>query len=360
MVCPYAWDRPGGVQSHIRSLAPILRSRGHDVTVLAPADDPSTHADDATLVAGAFAIPANGSVAAISFGPRADRAVHRAVRDSAPDVLHLHEPLIPSLSLLALRRASVPTVGTFHAAADKSLGYLLGRQLLSGAVRRLSARTVVSEAARDLVQRYFPGAYALTPNWIDRAPFTDAEPADLGKGPRIVFLGRLERRKGVEVLIQAMTRLRDLDCELIVAGSGPAEAGARRLVARLRVPARFLGRVSESEKAALFKRADVYCAPALGGESFGIVLLEAMAAGTPVVCSEIPGFRAVAGSAAAFFPPGDAGRLADRVREVLTDRTKEQEMRTSGGRIAEAFSWERLVVNLERIYEDASKEPTHV
>ena len=376
IVCPYAWDRPGGVQSHIRSLAAELRRRDHEVVVLAPTRDRAGHRidrrawdgrqddgsrEEGLVIAGrAWPIPANGSVAPVSFGPRAATAVRRALDRFAPDVLHLHEPLIPSLSLLALWASSVPTVGTFHAAAERSLGYGLARPALRRAARRLRVRTAVSDAARELVSRYLPGDYGLTPNGVDVATFATASPADLGPGQKILFLGRIERRKGLEVLLQAMTRFRGDDLELIVAGDGPEAKSGRALAERLGVPARFLGRVDDAMKASLFARADVYCAPALGGESFGIVLLEAMAAATPVVCSDLTGFRAVGEGSAVLVTPGDSGLLADALKRVVSDSSLGDRMRTTGARTAAAFDWRRLVANVEVTYERAMKEPAHV
>lgn len=350
LVCPYSWDRPGGVQSHIRSLARVLRARGHDVLIVAPRSGRTADEPGVAIVGRAVAIPANGSVATLAFGPRAAARIKTVLSSFAPDVIHLHEPLIPSLSLLALWETNIPAVGTFHAAAEHSAGYRIARPVLARAAARLTVRTAVSDAARALVGRYLPGEYQLTPNGVDVAGFSDASPADLGPGRKVLFLGRIERRKGLEVLIQAMTRLRDLDAELIVAGAGPREKEERALAARVMVPARWLGRVTDAEKAALFARADAYSAPALGGESFGIVLIESMAAGTPVVCSDLPGFRAVATGAAVLVTPGDPGLLADGLRRVLTDEGLAHRMRAAGSRIAGGFSWERLVGNVEVIY----------
>lgn len=356
-VCPYAWDRPGGVQSHIRSLADILRERDHEVLVIAPRAGRPMPEEGVALVGRSVSIPANGSIAPLAFGPRAASDVRRVLRTFAPDVVHLHEPLIPSLSLLALmsRRASV---GTFHASAPRSVGYLLGRPVLSRTAARLSVRTVVSEAARDLVARYLPGRYHLTPNGVDAPRFETAEPFDAGTGRKVLFLGRIEPRKGLDVLMRAMSHLGDRDIELLVAGSGPGERAARELAASLQVRARFLGRVDEDAKAGLFRRADLYCAPARGGESFGIVLLEAMAAGAPVVCSDLSGFRAVAGDAAAYAPPGDDRALAIQMERVLGDEQIAGRMRKLGSTTARAYSWERLVVNVETLYAKAMEEAT--
>jgi phosphatidylinositol alpha-mannosyltransferase len=270
--------------------------------------------------------------------------------------MHLHEPLIPSLSLLALMRTRCPSVGTFHASADGSVAYAMARGPLARVAQRLSVRTAVSDAARELIRRYLPGDYLLTPNGVDVGAFANAQPAELGDGKKILFLGRLERRKGLEVLIQAMARSRDLGAELIVAGSGPQDKEMKALADRLLVNARFLGRVDDATKASLFKRADVYCAPGLGGESFGIVLVEAMAAGAPVVCSDLPGFRAVAANSAVLVSPGDPGLLADAIKKVLSDDSLSERMSKGGALTASGYDWSRLVGNVEHIYRLAAEE----
>jgi phosphatidylinositol alpha-mannosyltransferase len=183
--------------------------------------------------------------------------------------------------------------------------------------------------------------------------FQKAPVMDLGSKKSVLFLGRMERRKGPEVLIQAFTRLRDLDVRLIIAGEGPEYRHCRALTRSLGVETEFMGRVSEEVKRQLFRSVDAYCAPALGGESFGIVLIEAMAAGCPVICSDLPGFRAVAEEAARLVPPDDAGSLADALREVLCDEDLSLQMRGSSVRIAQAFDWESLAGNVEAIYRNA-------
>jgi phosphatidyl-myo-inositol alpha-mannosyltransferase len=357
VVCPYAWDRSGGVQSHVRSLAHFLRKRAHEVAVIAPhaARHPSPPEEDVSLIGHAVSVTANGSVAPLAFGPLAAAGVRRALRAFDPDVVHLHEPLIPSLPLMALWNTHRPTVGTFHAAANSSMGYLLGRPVLERAARRLDVRTAVSDAARDLIARYFPARYLLTPNGVDTERFSTAPPLDLPGGPkRVLFLSRIERRKGLEVLIQALTRLRDIDVELLVAGTGPEERSCRALAERLQVRARWLGHVSEADVARAYRSADVYSAPGLGRESFGIVLVEAMAAGIPVVCSDLPGFRGVAEGAATLVPAGEAGALSDALRAVLTDEPKAAAMRVMSARIAGGFDWSRLVPGVEKAYEAAA------
>jgi phosphatidylinositol alpha-mannosyltransferase len=355
IVCPYAWDMVGGVQTHVRALSRTLRARDHEVQVIAPTS--GSHdgavADGVVTVGRAVGVPANGSVAPVAFGPGAAIGVRRALQEFAPDVVHLHEPLIPSVSLHALRRCEAPAVGTFHAAAESSFGYRAARPVLERAARRLHVRTAVSDAARALISRYFPGEYVLTPNGVETDSFKDAEPMNLGAGSHILFFSRIERRKGLEVLIQAMTRLRDLDATLVVAGSGPEERRCRRLAAQLDVRAEFIGRLDQPDVARAYRGADVYCAPGLGGESFGIVLVEAMAAGTPVVCSDLDGFRAVAGGAAELVPPGEPGPLADALRAVLTDPERARTMSVTGSRLASMYDWNRLVAGVEAVYERA-------
>jgi phosphatidylinositol alpha-mannosyltransferase len=353
LVCPYAWDRAGGVQSHVRALARVLASRGHEVQIIAPSVRKPPPETGVEIVGRAVGIPANGSVAPLSFGPRAAVGVNAALKRFEPEVMHLHEPLIPSLSLLALWKGRAPAVGTFHAAADRSRAYALGKPLLQRSMSKLAVRTAVSDSARALIGAYFPGDYALTPNGVEAARFADAEPLDLPGGRKVLFLGRIERRKGLEVLIQAMTRIRDLDTTLYVAGTGPQESSCRALAKNLGVRTEFMGRLSEEDLPRIYRSVDVYCAPGLGGESFGIVLAEAFAAGAAVVCSDLPGYRAVASGAATLVPPGDAGALADALRAVLTDDALATDMRKASKRITPMFDWERLVAGVEVIYERA-------
>lgn len=354
LVCPYAWDRFGGVQSHVRSLAAALRAREHDVRVFAPhvAAD-AVEPEGVTFVGRAVSVPANGSVAALAFGPTVGPAVRSALADFGPDVLHLHEPLIPSISLLALRNSDVPAVGTFHAAMEWSFGYGIARGALGPTIRKLAVRTVVSDSARALVSKYFPGPYALTPNGIDVSAFAGAEPVRHADGPTVLFFSRLEKRKGLEVLVRAMATLAETPATLVVAGAGPEERTVKSLARSLSVDAVWLGRVPDAEVAATYRGADVYCAPALGGESFGIVLVEAMAAGTPVVCSALPGFQAVAGDAAFLVPARAHRRLGAALRRVLEDSEKAAEMRAAGREAAARYDWGRLVPKVEEVYAEA-------
>ena len=317
-------------------------------------DGTVTAEDGVAFVGRAVGIPANGSVAPLTFGPGAAAGVRRALKAFDPEVIHLHEPLIPSVSLQALWLSDAPAVGTFHAAAEASAGYRIARPVLARAIERLAVRTAVSDAARALVQRYFPGDYVLTPNGVEVERFAKAAPLDLGPGPSVLFLGRIERRKGLDVLIRAMAELDDLGATLVVAGTGPEESPSRSLAEGLGVRVRFIGRIAERDLPGIYRGTDVYCAPGVSGESFGIVLVEAMAAGAPVVCSDLAGFRAVAGGAAAQVPPGDADALAETLRTVLTDDERRAEMIRASRRLARMYDWKRLVAGVESVYERAA------
>ena len=355
IVCPYAWDRFGGVQTHVRSLAAALRRREHDVVVIAPsAGEMQKEEPGVRIVGRALPVPANGSVAPLSFGPLAAAGMRRELKDFAPDIVHIHEPLIPSLSLLALWNTKTPAVGTFHAAMDSSVGYRLARPVLERAVRRLTIRTAVSHAARTLVDTYFPGDFEITPNGIDIERFEKASAMTTPEGPpSILFFSRLEKRKGLEVLIRAAAQLDAGGFELIVGGAGPQEKTARALTESLDVPARFLGRVDEADVPGLFRSSTIYCAPGIGGESFGIVLLEAMASGVPVVCSDLPGFREVASGAADLVVPGDVDELAETLRRLLADPDRQAEMAEASRERAARYDWNVLVRDVENLYERA-------
>lgn len=356
IVCPYAWDRFGGVQSHVRALARTLVAHGHDAAVMAPhlRGGRRTEEEGITFVGRAVRVPANGSIAPLAFGPLVATDLRDALEDFKPDIVHLHEPLIPSLSLLALStNVDAAVVGTFHAAAESSLGYRGAKAVLAKAADRLAVRTAVSEAARSLATRYFPGEYLITPNGIEIHRYSNAEPADVGPSPTVLFLGRLESRKGLELLVEAMASLSDLGATLVVAGGGPEKRSCRAKAERLGVRTVWLGKVQEQDKAAIYRAADVYCSPALGGESFGIVLIEAMAACAPVVCSDLAAFKAVTGEAAEMFPAGDSGALAGALRKVLTDGDRAEAMRAASRRVAGRYSWDTLARNVEAIYERA-------
>jgi phosphatidyl-myo-inositol alpha-mannosyltransferase len=359
ITCPYAWDRPGGVQTHVRALARKLAARDHEVLVLAPTVGRTHQSEEGFRMARAgraVPVPANGSVAPIAFGPRTSSVAAAELEGFSPDVLHVHEPLVPSVSFLALRAGATPAVGTFHAATERSLGYRAARRVLEPMAQRLAVRTAVSPAARALAAQYFPGDYVLTPNGVDVARFerararrTDARDAK----KKILFLSRIEPRKGLQTLIQALATMRDLDVSLEVVGSGPQERASRALAKTLLVEAEFRSGMSDDEVAEAYAQADVFCAPGVGGESFGIVLLEAMAAGTPVVCSDLPAFKAVAGEAAIYAEPGNPSSLSAALRRVLGDNGSADRLRKLGSAVARRYDWDRLVGGVELAYEMA-------
>jgi phosphatidyl-myo-inositol alpha-mannosyltransferase len=358
IVCPYAWDRPGGVQSHIRSLARALQGRGHVVRVFASRSlrsEGGLGADAAEVewVGRAVGVPANGSIAPICFGPVAAYRIRHELAGFDPDVVHLHEPLIPSLSLLALLSTRAPVVGTFHAAAASNPLYRIFRRVLAPLAQRLAVRTAVSDAAARLVSRYFPGPIDSTPNGIDAASFAGGQPIDLGSRLQVLFLGRLEPRKGAEVALEAMDALKDIGPALVVAGEGPLRTELEATAARLDLDVQFLGVVSETDKLRLLSSCDVFCAPNLGGESFGIVLVEAMASGCAIVCSDLAEFKAVADDAAVFVPAGDPVSLAEALRSVLTDPERADALRERARGRATLYDWARIVPGVEEIYERA-------
>jgi phosphatidyl-myo-inositol alpha-mannosyltransferase len=325
LVCPYSLSRPGGVQAQVLGLARTYQARGHDVSVFAPVDDgPSPARDGIDLVATgrSVPVPANGSVAPVALSPMALGRALRHLRAWQPDVVHVHEPFAPGLPmglLLARRRHS--EVATFHRSGT-SLFYRALRPLLRRQGARLAARCAVSEAAATTAATAVDGPIEVLFNGVDvdRDGVVEPWPAE---GPAVLFLGRHEERKGLGVLLEAFDRMRKsgggAGCGLWVAGDGPQRAALER-----RWPAsddlRWLGTVPEDEKARRLATASVLCAPSLGQESFGIVLLEAMAARSVVVASDIPGYRDAAGGRALLVPPARPDELANALAGVLDGR----------------------------------------
>ncbi|MGH9266641.1 MAG: glycosyltransferase family 4 protein, partial [Acidimicrobiales bacterium] len=330
IVSPYDWSHPGGVRSHILGLQGALGRRGIRAEVIAPA---SRREADIWSVGRTVGIPANGSRARICLSPSARRRLRERLLMGDLDLLHLHEPAVPSVSLLALTVTQLPVAATFHAAARRSTAYWLARPLLGHLFARIGQRMAVSEEARALVARYLPGEYRIVPNGVDFPRFAGAEPDPelLDHKPFVLFVGRPEPRKGFEVVRRAVEALRPKMKLRLVAAGLPASAGPDWVVP--------LGMVSHDRLPAIYAAADVFCAPNLRGESFGIVLLEAMAAGAPVVASDLPGFREAAGPAALFFPPADHRALADRLEELLGDPARAGKLSRLGRRRAEAYDW---------------------
>ena len=358
LVTPYIYPLPGGVNAHVKFLYENLIARGHDVRIISSVHGAQSHDEGDVIRLGyGFSVPANGSVGTMTVSPRLARQVREMLERERFDVLHFHEPFVPFLSLVLLRESQSINVATFHAYAGWSPAYEFGKRMLGRFARRLHGRIAVSAAARHFIDHYFPGDYKVIPNGVDIARVASAQPiARYRDGTlNILFLGRFESRKGALYLLKAyrVLRQRGVNCRLLLIGTGPQEREIRRYVATRRLTGvELLGRVSDEDKARYFATADVYVSPATGGESFGIVLLEAMAAGTPIVCSDIHGYKGVVrrGREALLVPPHNPKALAGALATVLADDDLRERMAASGIDRAEEFSWERVTAKVEDYY----------
>ncbi|MEX1171902.1 MAG: glycosyltransferase family 4 protein [Chloroflexota bacterium] len=358
LVCPYIYPEAGGVAQHVRFLYENLRSRGHDVRVLTASHGPQRASEGDIIRLGVgFSVPINASVGTLTFSPRYLGQIRAMLRHEQFDLLHFHEPFVPFLSLFLLRESQSVNVATFHAFAGFSPSYEFGSRALQGYAGRLHGRIAVSAAARHFADRFFPGDYRVIPNGVDVGRFANAVPIARWQDgtPNVLFVGRHEPRKGLIDLLKAHRILRKTgtSSRLLVVGSGPQEREARRYVATRGLQGvEFLGRVSDDEKAQLFQTADVYASPATGGESFGIVLLESMAAGTPIVCSDIHGYKGVVrrGREGLLVPPRDPRQLAVAIDRLLRDDELRATMGAAGQARAEDFSWPRVTARVDDYY----------
>ncbi len=359
IACPYTWDVPGGVQAHVRDLAESLIALGHTVSVLSPVDDP----DEADLphyvvpAGRAVPVPYNGSVARLVFGPLSLARTRRWLRDGGFDVLHVHEPTVPSVSMLACFAASGPIVATFHTATARSRALQVFGTALQPALEKVIGRIAVSPAARRVVVEHLGGDAVLIPNGVDVARFTGAQPLPgRPEHPTVVFLGRIdEQRKGLAVLLEALPELvrRVPDVRLLVAGPGDADDVREAVPPSLRDRVELLGLVSEQDKPRVFASGSVYCAPNTHGESFGIVLVEAMAAGTAVVASDLEAFRRVLrdGAAGVLVPVRDPGALAAGLAELLLDAPRRARLVAEGQRVVQMYDWSTVTRQVVEVYE---------
>ncbi|KJE24765.1 Phosphatidylinositol alpha-mannosyltransferase [Frankia torreyi] len=358
LACPYTWDVPGGVQVHVRDLAEALLAAGHEVSVITPVDDEQTLPSYAVDAGRALPVPYNGSVARLLMGPVSAARVRRWLRERDFDVLHVHEPSAPSVSLLACMLADGPIVATFHTANPRSRFLTAAQGALQPSFEKLRARIAVSEAARRTLVEHLGADAILIPNGVAVQHFVDAQPLpgyDDGR-PTVAFLGRIdEPRKGLDVLLAAMPALaaRIDDARLLVAGPGDAAAVRARLEPELRSRVDLLGLVSDADKPRVFASGQVYCAPNTGQESFGIVLLEAMAAGTAVVASDIDAFRRVLddGRAGRLFDVGDPAQLAATLADVLTDPAGAAGLVRRGREVVETYDWRTIAERIVGVYE---------
>ena len=352
MVCPYSWDVPGGVRSHIADLSETLIARGHDVQVLAPVEDPEDLPSWVVDGGRPIAVPYNGSVARLSFGVGAARRVRAWIREGDFDVVHVHEPLSPSLSVLTCWSASGPIVGTWHSSLDRSRVMRTGYYIAQTAAEKVRGHIAVSDDARRTLVSHVGGDAVLIPNGVRVRTFAEARPDPALKPFSVVFLGRIdEPRKGLAVLAEAwpLIRAKVPQARLVVVGPGEPEGD----VLSNDTSVTWRGRVSDQEKAQILAGAHVYCAPHTGGESFGIVLAEAMAAGAAVAASDLPAFRRVLldGECGEIFPVGDPSGLADSVITLLTDKTRHEDVTRAARNRVRDFDWDTVVDDVLAVYD---------
>jgi phosphatidyl-myo-inositol alpha-mannosyltransferase len=358
LVTPYVYPLPGGVNQHVRHLYENLRVRGHDVRIITSSHGlQSASEGDVIRIGKGFSVPTNGSVGTVTLSPRYISQVRDVLGRERFDLLHFHEPFVPFLSPIVLGLSTSVNIATFHAYGGFSFSYEFGSRVMGPYARRLHGRIAVSAAARHFIDRYFPGDYKVIPNGVDVDRFRRAVPLARWQDGRrnLLFVGRHEPRKGLLDLLKAFRILRKTGCEcrLLIVGSGPQEREARRYVMTRRLgDVVFLGRVSDDVKAQLYKTADVFVSPATGGESFGIVLLEAMAAGTPIVCSDIHGYKGVVrrDREALLVPPRKPKAMAAAISTLLNDEELRAAMGHNGSLRAEAYSWERVTARVDDYY----------
>jgi phosphatidylinositol alpha-mannosyltransferase len=358
IACPYSWDVPGGVQSHIRDLAEALLELGHEVSVIAPADEDRPVPGYVVPAGKAMPVPYNGSVARLAFGPLSLNRVRRWLKDGSFDVLHVHEPAVPSLSLLACWVAAGPIVATMHTAMPRSRVMLAASAALRTAIEKIDGRIAVSEAARTTLVEHLGGDAVLIPNGVATRRFRDGDPLPgwPGGGGAIGFLGRMdEPRKGLSVLLEAFEVLAPQRpaLRLLIAGPGDADDARERVSAPYRDRVHLLGEVTEEEKNRVLHSVDVFCSPNTGGESFGIVTAEAMAAGAAIVASDLEAFRMVlrGGTAGDLFANGDAADLARVTSALLDDPARRAELSVAALDAVREYDWSVVARDVVSVYE---------
>jgi phosphatidylinositol alpha-mannosyltransferase len=354
--CPYAWDDPGGAQVHVRELAGHVLAAGHEVLVLAPvrhaAAEPWVRA-----VGRPVDVTFNRSNAPIDPRPWSLRRVRELLRAFRPDVVHVHEPFTPSTSMWATLAAEAPVVATFHTGAERSRLYDLAAPILRRIARRIVIRVAVSRVAERAASARIGGSFEIVPNGADVARFADAEPAALGGGTKLLFVGRLDERKGFPIAVDAFGRLAPArpELRLIVVGDGPERSAVNGLPADVRARVAMLGVVPNVDLPPFEKACHLYLGASVGGESFGIVLVEAMAAGLPVVASDIAGYDEVVtdGVDGLLVPPRDPEALARAAGTILDDPGVAERLSAAGLVRAATFDWRIVGAKLEAIYDRA-------
>jgi phosphatidylinositol alpha-mannosyltransferase len=358
IVSPYGYPHPGGVNEHVRFTYEAMRRLGHDVWIITSKYGRERESEGHIIRLGTgWAAPANGSVGRVTLGLRFKRQAREVLRAHRFDILHFHEPFVPFLSPTMLDASETVNIATFHAFGGFSPSYWIGSKFTGRLAGRLHGRIAVSGAARHFINRYFPGDYRIIPNGVDLDRFAAAEPfEELRDGTlNILFVGRFEERKGLIHLLKAYHRLRKrkVDARLLVVGAGPKEREYRRYVGLRGIrDVEFLGRVDDEDKVRYFASADIYCAPNTGQESFGIVLLEAMAAGVPIVASDIHGFKRVVerNVQGILVEPRNPRALAAALYTLARDPDLRDEMGEAGRTRAPEFSWDRVTERIVDYY----------
>jgi phosphatidyl-myo-inositol alpha-mannosyltransferase len=361
LVCPYQWDVPGGVQYHVRDLAETLLGMGHHVGVLTPAEREESLTEPWLTFAGrTVPIPYNGSMASVQFGPVSAARVRRWLREGHFDVVHVHDPAPPSIGLLVCMMAEGPIVATFHAATVRSKMLAAWGPIVRPWLEKISGRIAVSDFARRVQVEHLGGDAVIIPNGVHVAAFAEG-PGLPGHtrgvdGPTIGFLGRFdEPRKGLPVLLEAMRSVvhRYPGARLLIAGRGDAEEVRELIGEDLRPHVALLGEISEADKAAFLRSVDVYCAPNLLGESFGVILIEALAAGAPIVASDLDAFAKVLddGAAGVLVRRGDPGALARALCDLLADADRRARLSAWGQEVAARYDWAVLARRILAVYE---------
>ncbi|MFE4372915.1 glycosyltransferase family 4 protein [Streptomyces sp. NPDC056835] len=356
IVCPYSWDVPGGVQFHIRDLAEHLIRLGHQVSVLVPADDETPLPPYAVSAGRAVPVPYNGSVARLNFGFLSAARVRRWLHDGGFDVIHIHEPTAPSLGLLTCWAAQGPIVATFHTSNPRSRAMIAAYPILQPALEKISARIAVSEYARRTLVEHLGGDAVVIPNGVDVDFFAKAEVNPAWQGRTIGFIGRIdEPRKGLPVLMNALPKILAVypETRLLVAGRGDEKEAVESLPKEMRERVEFLGMVSDEDKARLLRSVDLYVAPNTGGESFGIILVEALSAGAAVLASDLDAFAQVLdqGAAGELFTNEDADALAGAAVRLLGDAGRRAELRERGSAHVRRFDWSTVGADILAVYE---------
>jgi phosphatidyl-myo-inositol alpha-mannosyltransferase len=360
VVCPYSFDVPGGVQYHVRDLAERLLQLGQEVSVLAPADDDTPVPPYVEAAGRAVPVKYNGSVARLTFGPVSAGRVRRWLGDGDFDVLHIHEPVTPSLSLLALWAATGPIVGTFHTSNLRSRVMLAAQPVLRPSMEKISARIAVSEDARRTLVEHFGGDAVVIPNGVYVDRFAVAEPAPQWQGtperPTVAFVGRIdEPRKGLPVLTAAIPAVLAAvpGTRFLVLGRGDGDDALEVLPEAARRSVELLGPLDDAAKERLLRSVDVYVAPQTGGESFGIVLVEAMSAGAPVLASDLGAFRRVLadGELGALFSVGDPARLATGLVDLLAAPDRRRAYADRARDAVRRYDWDVVAEQVLAVYE---------